>query len=972
MVWNLLQRLTARRAPAGKRNRRSPLRFESLEDRSLLATIIVDDYSGGSGPGTLRAAIDQANTTPAFDTIIFNDVPQAPPRTIVLGGALPPITTEMEINGTTHPAYSAGVPAITVDGINLASIAPTSDGFVVDFAATSANALVRIKGLAITRFPFDGMRVHDLPDLYDMEIADNWIFNNGDDGISVDADADFDELRILSNLIALHTNINADQGANGIEINDAPVSVSIEDNWIGTDGSIDLGNRDSGIFIEGRAEVTISNGNVISGNNGYGIHAVNLTEGISIFGNAIGLDETAQYDVGNTSYGIVLEDSSGGSHSIYSNFIGGNGGGIRLDNVDGVQVGASMTPNLIGLAADFTTPVGNDLHGIELLNGTHDTTIENNYIVFNGQDGVSLQANAGNDNRITSNVIYGNSGLGIDLYNDGVTLNDANDADSGPNHRLNFPVMSINRLDGAVWYIDVNYAANSKYGSHKFDFEFYANPTADVSGYGEGLGFPSGGGKVQATLSGSGTAAFTKTVTVNAGQGTWLSALAIDRGTSGTATYGDTSEFARNLSLIQGDLNQDGAVTLADLSILVSNYGKASGATWYEGDLNNDDKVNVKDLFILRNDCDCDGGESLMGGGGGGGEEMTGGGGEEMLGGGEEMTGGGGESLLSENPARIYITISGSTSGGGALPGSVPSVLLDGPEDTVTLYVWANLDGYEFLNGYGLDIRATDEDVVKATASTLYNADIVASNYGNAQIGVRWDGNLTQPALNPGGIGGEMLAEGAAVFTLTSGGGLNSAYDGSDFLGSLDELYDTTNAAFLVQSITLEALSGSSGLSTDIVLYVGDMAFSLDNTVDASYLTFGLGEEEVANNAVGESDGTTHATITVASQGPSALVMRATAASSAERTQSYEASSHKTPVQATPRRSATHDRRVASRQIDGAFAVGQHWREERRAVRDARTLAQLPIAMPHDETCPGIGERHAQSRRVPIVQGQAT
>ncbi|MEX2185144.1 MAG: hypothetical protein WD875_00050 [Pirellulales bacterium] len=159
-----------------------------------------------------------------------------------------------------------------------------------------------------------------------------------------------------------------------------------------------------------------------------------------------------------------------------------------------------------------------------------------------------------------------------------------------------------------------------------------------------------------------------------------------------------------------------------------------SGSALTQGDLSGDAKVNVVDLMIFRNNCDCTGGESLMGGGGGG-ESLLGGGiGEEAL---QGESGGGGESLLSGNPAWIYITTSGSTSGGGALPGTVPSVQLTGPTDSVTLYVWANLGGYEFMNGYGLDIRATTEDVVKATASSLYNADIVASNYGNVVIGAR-------------------------------------------------------------------------------------------------------------------------------------------------------------------------------------------------------------------------------------------
>jgi uncharacterized protein YjiK len=327
---------------------------------------------------------------------------------------------------------------------------------------------------------------------------------------------------------------------------------------------------------------------------------------------------------------------------------------------------------------------------------------------------------------------------------------------------------------------------------------------------------------------------------------------------------------------VGGDADRDGTVDLEDLSDLVSNFGTGSGAEWAQGDFvgatvtetdeaTGDETVSLQDLMLLRNRCDCGGGESLGGGGGSGGEEMSGGG-----------EGGGGESLLTGDPARIYITTSGSTSGGGALPGTVPSALLDGPNDSVTLYVWATMGDYSFMNGYSIDIRATDEDVVKATESMIYNPEIVLSNYGNVVIGERWDDQyVTQSDLNDDGIGEELLVSGGNAFLLASGGGLNAAYDGSDAGGTLDELYDETNGAFLVQSFTLEALAGSAGLSTDIVLYVGGEGYSLDNLLGKSYLTFGLGEDQVANVDVGATDGTAHATINVAAQQPGALVMRA-------------------------------------------------------------------------------------------------
>jgi hypothetical protein len=45
-----------------------------------------------------------------------------------------------------------------------------------------------------------------------------------------------------------------------------------------------------------------------------------------------------------------------------------------------------------------------------------------------------------------------------------------------------------------------------------------------------------------------------------------------------------------------GDLDSDGARSLADLSILLSHFGVASGATYRDGDLDNDHDVDLSDL----------------------------------------------------------------------------------------------------------------------------------------------------------------------------------------------------------------------------------------------------------------------------------------------------------------------------------------------------------------------------------------
>ncbi|RIK80528.1 MAG: hypothetical protein DCC68_10745 [Planctomycetota bacterium] len=427
---------------------------------------------------------------------------------------------------------------------------------------------------------------------------------------------------------------------------------------------------------------------------------------------------------------------------------------------------------------------------------------------------------------------------------------------------------------------------------------------------------------------------------------TILNGTAIDIGTTGYDQVSGSGRFdaLNSVSAAMGDLNVDGSIDRADLSILANNFGRTS-ALPLQGDVNGDGKVNVKDLVLLRNRCDCDGGESLMGGGGGGGGEMMGGG-EEMLGG-ESGGEDGGESLLTETPARIYITTSGSTPGGGELPESVPSVQLDGPEDSVTLYVWASMGDYEVMQTLALDVSATNEGVVKATASTIANPNIVATNFDDEIVDTRWpEAWVSAGTLNPNGVGDEALVVGAKTGTLyTSTNAIHAAWDGTGgFMGLLDEGYDPTADAFLLGSVTLEALAGSAGLSTDIVLSIGAFKIIVGESGVAHPIYLGLGETTVDNNDVGATDGTAHATITVAAQGPSALVAGVPSRfaddspSGAVDVATISAAA-RAMVRAAVRSTSAEPQRVVLRAVDEAIVSAADGRATRRPMRSSRALS---------------------------------
>src|SRR5258705_6421576 len=127
-----------------------------------------------------------------------------------------------------------------------------------------------------------------------------------------------------------------------------------------------------------------------------------------------------------------------------------------------------------------------------------------NIIAFNGYDGVVGEVASTTGNSILGNSIYANTrsdipsiGLGIDLMGDGVSLNDADDSDTGANNLQNFPVLSSAVSSGGATTItgSLNSESNAQYR-----LEFFASALVDSSGYGEGQIFL---GSTNATTAGN-------------------------------------------------------------------------------------------------------------------------------------------------------------------------------------------------------------------------------------------------------------------------------------------------------------------------------------------------------------------------------------------------------------------------------------------------------------------------------------
>ena len=406
--------------------------------------------AGNSGAGSLRQAIlnSNANTNPNLITFVITPL-DGSVKTIALTSPLPAITNPLAIDGLTQNSATCDTPKVELNGT---SAGAGGDGFTV----TADNIL--LQGLVINRFPGDGI------------VLDS---NN--------------------------TN-------------------TIRCNKIGTNaaGSADLGNGVSGILLD-TSSVNLIEKNTFSGNGASGIRG-SFAQFNTIQSNIIGLSSDDATVIPNGQGGILLlggiSNIIGGTTAAKRNVVSGNGlAGIFLSN----SASNSVKGNYIGVNSSGSgTTFGNTGAGIALSTSFADDNIiggtENgagNVIAFNTTQGISLASTTGTGNRISSNAIHDNGSLGIDINADGVTANDAGDADTGANNQQNFPVISA--AEGFFGGLKITGTLNNT-ANTTFRIEFFANPTCDASGNGEGQVFV---GTLDVTTNGSGNASFSQTFTAS-------------------------------------------------------------------------------------------------------------------------------------------------------------------------------------------------------------------------------------------------------------------------------------------------------------------------------------------------------------------------------------------------------------------------------------------------------------------------
>ncbi|NQT62028.1 MAG: T9SS type A sorting domain-containing protein [Candidatus Marinimicrobia bacterium] len=273
----------------------------------------------------------------------------------------------------------------------------------------------------------------------------------------------------------------------------------IKGNYFGTDisGSIAMGNGASGVFMEDSDHNIIGGtqpgaGNLMSGNPQSGLYIMNGNMN-EVYGNLLGTDITGTEALGNVRWGIRLAGGTlnsiiGGGGDGAANVMSANGyGGIGIGYYGGA-VNNYVHGNIIGSDLTGTADLGNNGSGVAIFGDAWGNSIggpddgSGNLIVYNERAGVVINYSEDEiQNLIQSNSIYGNGELGIDLsinnsspYTDGITENDAGDADQGPNNLQNFPEsLNVGVDDGGDLLIQYLVDSDVEHSEYPIKVEFF-------------------------------------------------------------------------------------------------------------------------------------------------------------------------------------------------------------------------------------------------------------------------------------------------------------------------------------------------------------------------------------------------------------------------------------------------------------------------------------------------------------------
>ena len=298
--------------------------LETLEARTLLSSFVVTNTLDDGSTGSLRWAVEQANTTSGADSITFDPTVFSTPQTITL------TTGQLELNdisgATSITAPAAGV---TINAQGLSRI------FQIDASVTAS-----ISGVAITggsSYNGGGLANYGTVTLTQCTVSGNSATNNGA-GLFTDG---------FGTTTLTNCTVSDNSGYQGAVFNASGTTVLTNTTVSGNSASFG-----AGVYTQANGTTALTDCTV-SGNSasaiGDGVYTkggsttlINCTvSGNSGFGDVYSYNGTTT-TLTNTIVGD-LEGSASGSH----NLISGNSGGL-VNGVDG---------NIVGVASDLA-PLG--------------------------------------------------------------------------------------------------------------------------------------------------------------------------------------------------------------------------------------------------------------------------------------------------------------------------------------------------------------------------------------------------------------------------------------------------------------------------------------------------------------------------------------------------------------------------------------------------------------------------------------
>ncbi|HXR06953.1 MAG TPA: right-handed parallel beta-helix repeat-containing protein, partial [Candidatus Acidoferrum sp.] len=322
------------------------------------ATSFVVNTTADSGPGSLRAAINAANSN-SLPAVITFDIPGTGTQTIALQTPLASLAVPVTIDAATQPGY-AGTPLVDIDGTAL------TNGSGLDVFASS----VVISGLGIVNCTNgwgvigsscsglvisncscrnDGFSGIELSSCSSSVIYGCNVSSNGESGIVVDGGA--------SNTVQNCVVSGNTAGAFALELFTCTSSTVLGCNVSG---------NDNGMFIYGGASNTVQNC-VVGGNSGSGVFLENES-GSSINSNWFGVDASGEKLVTPQEESISIFGCLGV-------VVGGNVfAGDYLGTLVYSSTNSLITNNTFGFLADGITP-GDNPTGVQIESGSVNTWV---------------------------------------------------------------------------------------------------------------------------------------------------------------------------------------------------------------------------------------------------------------------------------------------------------------------------------------------------------------------------------------------------------------------------------------------------------------------------------------------------------------------------------------------------------------------------------------------------------------------